>query len=185
MLTIIAPIPEKFALPIQIYRQKYDPLVTALPPHITVLKPFRFPEPLETLHAHLTEVGEIHAPIKSSVLGWDIQDQRPYKLCLPLIAGHQEFVELRKDILTGPLKSLSEVEPDYRPRIMLGQFAELEQVESAKVDLANFEPQFIFRVTHLELLQWEQPGSPWIKSKRIGLEGTLAGAKRKSVSVKN
>jgi 2'-5' RNA ligase len=179
MYIVIAPIPEDLTAAVQPYRQRYDPLVKALPAHITVLNPFEFSGSPEILYKHLTEIGENHAPIKTSIAGWDIYHQIDYQLRLPVIAGRVEFTELREDLLTGPLKYCPGQDKDYWPHIHLGQFTtEVEVIELKKV-MSGFEPQFIFRVTHLELLRWDKPGYPWMLEKRFGLEATLMGAGRK------
>lgn len=40
----------------------------------------------------------------------------------------------------------------YRPHISFGSFPLAVELENAKRDLQGFEPQFIFRIIHLELL---------------------------------
>jgi 2'-5' RNA ligase len=179
MYIVIAPIPEDLAAAVQPYRHKYDPLVDVLPPHITILNPFEFSDPPETLYDHLDEVGDTHAPIKASIAGWDIYHRIDYQLRLPLMAGREELVGLREDLLTGPLKYCPGQDRDYWPHINLGQFTDEVEVASVKETMAGFEPQFIFRITYLELLQWDKPGYPWKLAKRFGLEATLSGSRRK------
>jgi 2'-5' RNA ligase len=179
MYIVIAPIPEDLAAVAQAYRQKYDPLASALPPHLTVLNPFEFSESAETLYSHLEEIGEIYPPIKVSVAGWDIYHQIDYQLRLPLMAGRSEFVNLREDLLTGPLQYCPGQDKDYWPHIKLGQFAEPAEVEHVKKELTGFEPQFIFRVAQLELYQWDKPDHPWKMQKRFGLVATLLGRRKR------
>src|SRR5262245_14931797 len=101
MFIILAPVPENLAKALEPYRSKYDPMAKVIFPHITIVKPFRYSGSVEKLHEHLHEVGESHAPIKVSLAGWDAYDQVPYQVCLPLIAGQQEFVALHSHLLTG------------------------------------------------------------------------------------
>jgi 2'-5' RNA ligase len=180
MYIVAAPISEKLAITIQPYREQYDPLARVIPPHIALLSPFEFSEPFEILYEHLRDVGQAHAPIKASVAGWDIYHYIDYQLRLPIISGQAEFIALREHLLTGPLEYCPGQDKDYSPHIRLGQLMAEAEVAGAKSALAGFEPQFIFRVTHLELLRWHQQGQPWKLEKRFGLEATLSGSRRKN-----
>lgn len=180
MYIILAPVPENMAKAIEPYRSKYDPMTAVLRPHITIVKPFLYLGSVEELYEHLQAVGETHAPIKVSLAGWDTYEQAPYQLLLPLITGQVEFISLRKHLLTGPLKGIINSQPDYQPGVTFGRFSTLAELEQAKLELASFEPHFIFRVPHLELLQWDNdPAHAWELQKRFGLEATLIGARRR------
>jgi hypothetical protein len=144
-----------------------------IPAHITVVEPFYYSHSLEELHDHLDEVGEIHAPIKVSLVGWDL-DEDTLQLRLPLIAGQSEFTALRQDLLTGPLSPMAQTDRDYWPQIVFGQFSDPATLEEARAALGDFKPQFVFRVTHLELLQRDEIGHHWQIQKRFGLEATLS-----------
>jgi 2'-5' RNA ligase len=178
MYVVIAPIPEDLAAAVQPYRERYDPLAGALPPHITILNPFEFSDPPQILYNHLVEIGETYAPIKVSVAGWDIYRYIDYQLRLPIIAGRAELTALRDDLLTGPLSYCPGQDKDYWPHLFLGKFNDEAQVAQVRKDLDRFEAQFIFRVTHLELWQWYKPDHPWEIRKRFGLEATLSSAHR-------
>ncbi|HRV90924.1 MAG TPA: 2'-5' RNA ligase family protein [Anaerolineae bacterium] len=178
MYTLIAPVPIALATALNPYRQKYDPLASVLPPHISILSPFEFSDPPELLYNHFHNVGETFAPIKVSIAGWDTYRHIDYQIRLPALAGRDILVELRENLLTGPLKYCPGQDKDYSPHIILGKFTEQADLEKARQDLQGFEPQFIFRVTHLELRRWEKPGDPWKLRKKITLEATLAGARR-------
>jgi hypothetical protein len=180
MHIILASVPENMAKAIEPYRSKYDPMAKVIPPHITILKPFLYMGSVAELHEHLHEVGEVYAPIKVSLAGWDTYEQAPYQLRLPLITGQVEFINLRQQLLTGPLKGIANSQPDYQPSVTFGRFSTLEELEQAKLELAGFEPHFIFRVLHLELLEWDNdPAHAWELQKRFGLEATLIGSRRR------
>jgi hypothetical protein len=178
MYTIIAPVPQKVAAVITPLRQEYDPAVKIIPPHISVIKPFHYARPLSELHDHLEEIGTTHAPIKVSLVGWDVCEQT-HQFQLPLIAGRSEFITLQNNLLTGPLSPIARPAEAYRPHITFGQFSNRTELEAAKEILKKFEPQFIFRVTHLELLQRDKLAQPWQLQERFGLEATLASHPRK------
>lgn len=183
MYIILAPVPENLARAIEPYRTAYDPLAKIIFPHITVLKPFLYSGSTAELHEHLNEIGEAQAPIKVSLAGWDAEEQAPYQLRLPLIAGQREFINLRDHLLTGPLQYLSASQSDYQPAVTFGRFSTVEALKQAKVELKSFEANFIFRVLHLELLEWDNdPDHPWELQKRFGLEATLLGARRRSIT---
>ena len=135
MYIISAPIAEDLVEMIAPYREKYDPLAQAMPPHISILKPFEFPNPLEQLSEHLVEISETYSPIKVSIVGWDVAEQAGYQLRLPLIAGRQEFTTLRQTLLAGPLSHAANPNEAYWPHIVFGRFTDQAAAETAKESL--------------------------------------------------
>lgn len=183
MYIILAPVPENLAKAIEPYRAVYDPMARIIYPHITVIKPFLYSGAIEALYEHLNEIGEVHAPIKVSLAGWDAEEQPPYQLRLPLIAGQLEFINLRDHLLTGPLQYLVASQPEYQPAVTFGRFSTPEALKQAKIELSDFEANFIFRVLHLEVLEWDNdPAHSWELQRRFGLEATLLGARRRSIT---
>ncbi len=184
MYMITAPIGPNLATVLEPYRQKYDPLANIAPAHIGILKPFEFSKPVNLLYNHLEEVGEVYAGIKVSLVGWDICDQRYYQLRLPLIAGRQEFISLRNNLLRGPLSRLSKADENYWPHIVFGRFSKQEKLAQAKLAIQDFEPQFTFRVNYIEFLYRNKPTSPWQIQKKFSLNATVAGVRRQKPSPK-
>ena len=184
MYTIVAPIPENLETALTPYRQKYDPVAEVLPAGIIILKPFDFSRSGELLYEHLQEVGEQQAPIKVSLAGWDIYQQKNFLLALPLIAGYQEFMNLRQHILTGPLSPLAKQDDAYRPEIIFGRFSTQPTVDRARQALKGFEPQFVFSVAHMDLLQRDKLDEPWTQEQRFGLKGTVSSLPRIRNSVR-
>ncbi len=184
MHMIIAPVTTDLATAIQPYRNKYDAMAEVIPPHITIVRPFPLSDPLPKLFAHLKEAGEIHAPIKASVAGWDIHTwevgkQANYQFRLPIMAGRQELTSLRTTLLTDLLSNLAKQDTAYWPHIIFGRFSTKSKLEAAKESLKGFGPRFTFRITHIELLYQEQPITPWKVQKQFGLNATLAGSRKK------
>jgi len=179
MYTIVAPVPENLAVAVEPYRQKYDPLAGLAPPHITLLDPFQFSLPPEQLYAHLSEIGEVHAPIKVFLVGWHVHEGKEYQLQLPMTAGQPELIALRRELATGPLGSLAGSEKSYQPHVVFGRFADPIALEQAKAALKGFEPQFVFRVSRLELWQRAESGQPWRVEMKFSLKATVAGRARR------
>jgi 2'-5' RNA ligase len=179
MYTVIAPVPATLATAIEPYRQKYDPHAKLAPAHITLLAPFQFAAPPEQLYAHLSEIGETHAPIKVFLVGWHVHQGKEYQLQLPMTVGQLELKALHDDLLTGLLSSLAEQERFYQPYIVFGRFSDYTDLEQAKVALKGFEPQFKFRVSHLELWQRAEAGQPWQVEMKFALKATMAGRARR------
>lgn len=179
MFTIVAPVPTNLATAIEPHRQRFDPSAHLAPPHLTILEPFQFAAPVEQLYAHLSDISETHAPIKVFLVGWHVHTGKDYQLHLPMTAGQPALVKLRQDILTGPLSSLSE-EKTYQPHLLFGRFSNPSSLEAAKQILKSFEPQFVFRVSHLELWQRDEVRLPWQVVIKFALKGTLAGPGRRS-----
>jgi hypothetical protein len=183
MYRVIAAIPDDLANAIQPYRQKYDMGFSLMPPHISLLRPFQLSGPADELYDHLSEIGETHAPIKVSLVGWDIHpNDKGYELRLPIIAGKSEFTALRNHLLTGLLQPLVPTTEDYWPHINFGQLSTESEMQRAKQHLKSFEPQYIFRVTYLELWQSTDQFQPWQLNKRFSLEATMASRRRRSNS---
>ena len=181
MYMIVAPVPEDLATMVQPYRIKYDTMANYIAPHIAVVAPFQFSNSTEELVDHLKDVGETHAPIKISLVGWDI-DQQPnyFQLRLPIIAGRVEFTALRNHLLSGPLNYLAESQKSYWPHIPMGELQTETEVEQAKQFLKSFEPQYIFRVTYLQIFQQLDPSQPWKLKKKFGLNATVSSSRRRS-----
>jgi hypothetical protein len=179
MYMITAPIAEDLVAMIAPYREKYDPLFQAMPPHISILKPFEFSNPLEQLYEHLEEIGETYSPIKVSIVGWDVAEQAGYQLRLPLIAGRQEFTTLRQTLLAEPLSHAANPNDAYWPHIVFGRFTDQAAVEAVKESLKGFEPKFVFRVNHIELLERDHQTATWQLNHKYGLNATAAGKRRK------
>lgn len=184
MYTIIAPVPDNLATAIEPHRQRFDPLAHLAPPHIKLLEPFQFAAPVQQLYAHLSEISETHAPIKVFLVGWHVHSGKDYQLQLPMTAGQPALVKLRRDILTGPLSSLAS-EKAYQPHVLFGRFSNPSSLEAAKHVLKGFEPQFVFRVSQLELWRREEVRQPWQVALKFALKGTLAGRSRRSEEKEN
>lgn len=181
MYMIVAPIPEDLATMVQPYRLKYDTMANYVAPHITVVTPFQFSDSVEDLIDHLKDVGETHAPIKISLVGWDIyQQQNLFQLRLPIIAGRVEFAALRNHLFSGPLSHLTASQKSYWPNIPMGEFKTEAEVDRAKQHLKRFEPQYIFRVTYLNLLHQLEPAQPWQTKKKFGLNATVSSSRGRS-----
>jgi len=179
MYTIVALLPQNLVTALEPHRRKYDPQAHIIPPHITVVESFKFSGSIEPLYNHLEEIGETHAPIRVSLVGWDAYTQSDYQLHLPLVTGRLEFSALREDLMTGPLGHLAEGENRYWPHITLGRFASVEDLDRAKRALKSFEAQFTFGVTSLELLYRRKSIQPWQTQQRLKLEGTVMSMPRK------
>ena len=179
MYTIVALLPQNLVAALEPHRRKYDPQAHIIPPHITVVEPFKFSGSIEPLYHHLEEIGETHAPVRVSLVGWDAYTQSDYQLHLPLVTGRLEFSALREDLMTGPLAHLAERENRYWPHITLGRFASLADLDRAKQALRGFEAQFTFGVTSLELLYRRRSIQPWETQQRVSLEGTVMSMPRK------
>ena len=179
MYTIIAPLPENLLIAVDAYRRKYDPLAKVIPPHISLVDPFQYTQPIETLYDHLKEVGEFHAPIKVFLAGWDSYEGKDFQIHLPMTAGRSELMNLHYDLLAGPLNYLAAKIQDYWPRVVFGRFSEKSEFEAAKQSLEGFAPKFVVRMKHLELLHRDEMGQPWQVLKQYPLMATMAGRARR------
>ena len=178
MYTIIISLPENLLTTVEPYRQKYDPLAKVIPPHIPLVDPFQFVQPIEMLYDHLIEVSEFHAPIKVFLAGWDSYEGKDYQLHLPMTAGRSELIDLHYDLLAGPLNYLAPKIQDYWPRVVFGRFSDKADYEAAKKSLAEFAPKFVVRVKDMALLQRDEMGQPWQVVKQFTFKATMAGRAR-------
>jgi 2'-5' RNA ligase len=178
MYTVVALLPQNLVTALRPHRQKFDPQAHIIPPHITVVEAFRFSGHLPELYEHLKEIGETHAPIRVSLVGWDAYTQTDYQLHLPLVTGRLEFTALRKNLLAGPLRHLARADDLYWPHITLGRFSTLAELEKAKIALRGFEAQFTFSVTSLELLYRNKSTHRWNTLKCFSLEATILSLPR-------
>jgi 2'-5' RNA ligase len=183
MYTIVVPIPGNLNTAIQPYREKYDPTVEKHPSGITLLRAFNFAGERSQLYAHLQDIGENHAPIKISLAGWDIYSDKYDWLCLPLIAGRLELIDLRQNLMSGLLRPLAQPSVKYRPHIVIGRLASQTDRDRIKQALHGFEPIFSYRAAKMTLLQRDRPTEVWQREREFGLEATvLSSPRRKGVT---
>ncbi len=176
MYILTAPVPAELALVLKPYRQKYDSQAKVINAHVSIVPSFVFFGEVNTLLAHLAQLSETHAPIKASVVGWDVHPyQQNFQLRLPLMAGRSQFSAVREHALSGPLAYLAQPNRPYWPHVEFGQLANPADVALAKENLRQFEPTFTFRVMHLELQQRNSAAEPWQLCHKIPLEATVAG----------
>jgi hypothetical protein len=179
MYTIVAPVPHNLATALEPYRQKFDPQANLAPAHISILEPFQFAAASERLYAHLSEISEIYAPIRIFVIGWDVFENKEYHLHLPMTAGQSELTALRQDILSGLLSNLCVQSRPYRPAVCFGRLTESDQLQTVKRELKGFEPQFNFRVAHIELWRRDNGTHPWKLEIKFSLKATVVGQSRR------
>ena len=172
MYTIVVPIPGNLGKAIEPYRQRFDPMADKISANITLLKPFNFALEPGELHAHLERIGDDHPPIKVSLAGWDVYEHKLHWICIPPISGHRELLDLRDDIMTGPLQPLSKQDDAYRPHIIIGRFNQQAAVDQARKDLKGFEPQFVYRAAKIQLLFRESIEDAWQVEATFGLNAT-------------
>ena len=161
------------------YRQRFDPLVRLIPPHLEVLAPFEFPGEVEALLQHLADICEAHAPIKVTLISWDVLGNLPYLLRLPVMAGRLELMALYTHLLTGPLSHLADQGGGYEPHLVFGYLVSEKKLDEARAALKQFEPKFTFRADRLELWQQVEVGQVWQVRGQVGLKGTVAGRLRR------
>ena len=128
----------------------------------------------------MSEIGETHAPIKVFLVGWHVHEAKEYQLQLPMTAGQAELKMLHDELLTGPLSTLADQERSYQPHVLFGRLSTQADLEAAKKALRGFEPQFNFRVSHLELWQRAEGGQPWRPQMKFSLKATVAGRARRA-----
>jgi hypothetical protein len=179
MYTIVAPIPHNLATALEPYRQKFDPQANLAPAHISIVEPFQFAAAIERLYAHLSDISEHYAPIRVFLVGWDVFENKGYHLHLPMTAGQSELTALRQDILSGLLSNLCVHSRPYRPVVCFGCLTKPDKLETAKKELKGFEPQFNFRIAHMELWRRDDTSRPWNLEMKFSLKATVAGQPRR------
>jgi hypothetical protein len=180
---VTVPIPSELGTAIEPYRQQYDTRSDQIPPHIGVVSPFNCDTTPEPIVNHLKEIGETYAPIKVSMVGWDIRPRaKGYDLRLPIIAGREQLIALRNDLLSDILQPLAPTgdQEEYWPAVHFGKVFGEQAAHQARKNLKQFEPQFMFRITYLELWHTQAISSDWELHKKIGLEATLVSRRRRN-----
>ncbi|GAB4424291.1 MAG: hypothetical protein Kow0031_03230 [Anaerolineae bacterium] len=182
MYAVVIPVPDDLTTALQPLRERFDPQAGVVAAHISILPPFDYFGPPDALHDHLSATGDVFAPIKVSLVGWDIhRNGQGYQLRLPVIAGRKELPALRNSLCTGLLASLADQkEAGHWPYIQFGQVDSHRQIQAIKQQLVHFEPQFIFRATGFDLLHRPGPNQHWQCQQSFGLMATLASPRRKT-----
>lgn len=103
---------------IQTIRKKYDPLAEMIPPHVTLVFPFKLDE-RESLLKHLNPCLNKTRAIEFT-LG-EPQIHADY-VWLPVLEGAQAIQLLHKQLYSGILKEFLSTTHEYLPHITLGRF---------------------------------------------------------------
>jgi len=82
-------------------------------------------------------------------------------------------------LLAGPLSHAANPNEAYWPHIVFGRFTDQAAAETAKESLKEFEPKFVFRVNHIELMERNHETATWRRKRKYGLNATAAGKRRR------
>ena len=112
-------------------RQKYDPTVDLIAPHITVLFPIHDTIKKSVLATHINKILKNWPPFQIHICGlcksWD------HWLLLGIEEGNAEVKDLYHEIYSGPLVTYKRDDIDFIPHISLGLFAK----QSSSYDYTN------------------------------------------------
>ena len=126
-------------------RDKYDPLVNNVRPHITLVFPFESNIETEALKTHISTAVSEFSRFNIVLSQFTPDDTFGRYLFLNVHEGIEVIKKLHKKIYTGILK---EYYPDwlsedvYLPHITVGKFGSDEELAKAAADVKNIDDEF-------------------------------------------
>lgn len=112
-------------------RNKYDPLVKLVLPHITLVFPFEVELSDGELHLHIKEVLKNVKRFELELSGFSKkEDKYGNYLFLNMIKGMEEIKEIHQKLYVGVLKDFK-CEDEYIPHMTVGKLSSKELLEEA------------------------------------------------------
>ena len=128
---------------IQRLRQAYDPLATALPPHLTLVFPFESDISPEHLLRHLNSVAQKFSPFQLLMRG--ITGHTNEYLFLNVKRGNDQLIALHDQLYTGILAPYLIFHETYVPHLTVGRLQDqtcfVEALNQAQSVTASFETE--------------------------------------------
>ncbi|WP_281171468.1 2'-5' RNA ligase family protein [Peribacillus kribbensis] len=137
-------------------RQKLDPLYKYIPPHLTLVFPFRSTIKTASLKQHIETAVQNIKPFDltlNGISGWNNE-----YLFLDVIKGSKEIAMLHDTLYKGLLYEFLNKEILYVPHMTIGRFEDKEKWEEALKDLKNFNHVFtdLVEEIYVEVIDEEQ-----------------------------
>lgn len=131
--------PEQRAL-IDRLRAAYDPLASAIAPHITLVFPFEATLSADDLLAHMRASVATIAPFAVELRG--VTGQEDAWLFLNVKRGNDEIIALHDLLYTGPLASYHSPRHTYTPHLTVGHLTRGDEFAAALAEASALRETF-------------------------------------------
>lgn len=121
-------------------RAAYDPLASAITPHLTLVFPFTTVLVLDDLLAHVRSAVAPIAPFEIELRG--ITGHQDEWLFLNVKRGNDQLIALHDRLYTGPLAPYLAPRFTYTPHLTVGHLTPGEPFESALAEAASITETF-------------------------------------------
>jgi 2'-5' RNA ligase len=142
---------------IQILREKYDPLYSFIPPHITLVHPFQSNLRLEELINHLNHCLQHTNPFEIRLSG--VSGAAGYYLFLNVKIGNDSIIQLRDQLYSGILEKFLLRDISYMPHLTLGKLTADEEFHKALNDTLHFTTDFTAVVNKIAIERIAEDGT--------------------------
>lgn len=121
-------------------RSKYDPLVSLIPPHVTLVFPFESGISTEVLEEHLRESTVGLKPFRIVMMG--VTGAEGEYLFLNVKVGNDQIIQLHDKLYTGLLKQYLYRSLTYTPHLTVGRIKDKQKFESALAETEDWNHKF-------------------------------------------
>ena len=112
-------------------RAAYDPLASAIAPHITLVFPFEAPLSHDDLLTHMRAVAEVAAIAPFEIVLRGVTGQEDEYLFLNVKRGNDQIIALHDRLYTGPLAAYRSPRHTYTPHLTVGRLSTGERFAAA------------------------------------------------------
>jgi 2'-5' RNA ligase len=142
-------------------RAKYDPLYSSIPPHITLVHPFKSSLSKEELIDHIQNFLSAIKPFEircQNVTGAD-----GHYLFLNVKKGNDDIICLRDRLYSGILKRHYARELSFMPHVTVGTLDDEDTFKKALRDIEDFDTEFTSTVHKISVEQIGEDGTSMIE----------------------
>jgi hypothetical protein len=153
------------------WRRSYDPLgADRIPPHLTLVSPFRAQPPLPPLEQRVWAVCHASPPVWLELV--DVARDGGL-LYVDLASGGPELARLRDALCAGPFAGSAETLETFQPRVVLAEPASEAELAAASKQLVGLQVRASYEVKRLHLMAAHADGS-WYVRDFFGLDGAYS-----------
>ena len=137
-------------------RERCDPSFEMVPPHITLVFPFRSEIPTEEVHAHVESALRDCSQFPLRMQG--ITGHEGSHLFLNVIHGNDAIIDLHRRLYSGLLAPYQNRAYTFFPHLTVGRFVDELLFEEALASLESFDVSFETMVDEVSVIAIEQDG---------------------------
>ncbi|XXM74466.1 2'-5' RNA ligase family protein [Lysinibacillus sphaericus] len=142
-------------------REKYDPLHSFIPPHITLVHPFISSLSKEELIDHMRDCLACTHPF--NIKCQNVTGAEGHYLFLNVKKGNDDIIDLRDRLYSGILKRHYKRELSYMPHVTVGKLDDGDTFKKALDDTDAFNAEFTSTIHKISVEQIGEDGTSMIE----------------------